>query len=126
MKRHTIQKDLVFAAVSEMDIHPTAEQIYEAIAVKYPGISRGTVYRNLNSLADDGLIRRVQVANAPDRYDHTVYNHAHFMCRQCGKVFDYELSRGVEPDSSLNPGFEVSGYELVFSGRCSLCTAAAE
>ena len=123
MKRHTIQNNLVLEAVRAMDFHPTAQQVYDSIAAGYPGISRGTVYRNLNQLADEGIIRRVQVANAPDRFDHTAYNHAHFKCSNCGAVCDYALSRGVEPEDSLNPGLTVSDYDLVFSGVCSLCGA---
>ncbi len=121
MKRHTIQRDLVLAAVRDMDNHPTAEQIYDSIASQYPGISKGTVYRNLNNLADEDQIRRVQVANAPDRFDHTVCDHAHFRCQKCGEVCDYALLHSIERENELNPGVEVSGYELVFSGICNSC-----
>lgn len=48
--RNTLQESLVFVAVNELRNHATADEIYELIVKKYPGISRGTVYRNLNKL----------------------------------------------------------------------------
>ena len=55
-KRNTIQRQLVIAAVRFLADHPTAEEVYDRITMEYPDISKGTVYRNLNSLVESGLL----------------------------------------------------------------------
>ena len=62
-KRNTIQRQLVISAVRSLSNHPTAEEVYNRIVLDYPDISKGTVYRNLNSLVDSGLLRRVSVSS---------------------------------------------------------------
>ena len=120
MKRNTVQRTLVLETVRSLHNHPTAEEIYDNVLEMCPNISRGTVYRNLNGLADDGEILRVQVANAPDRYDFTVYPHAHFRCKYCGSVYDFRLPESSIPEE-LNEGFNVEDYQLVFCGSCPDC-----
>ena len=105
-----------------MTTHPTADEIYEIVSERCPGISKGTVYRGLNQLAEDGKILRVAIANAPDRYDLTVGDHAHCICNECGRVFDYRLLRDPEIDKS-NGDFNVTSIELVLRGKCSECNA---
>lgn len=60
-KRNTIQRQLVIAAVRFLADHPTAEEVYDRITMEYPDISKGTVYRNLNSLVESGLLSKVSV-----------------------------------------------------------------
>ena len=62
MKRNTIQRQLVIAAVRFLADHPTADEVYERITMEYPDISKGTVYRNLNSLVESGLLNKVSAA----------------------------------------------------------------
>lgn len=99
--------------------------IYEELVADLPTISRATVYRNLNVLADNGLIRRVRIPNSPDRFDHTVENHFHIHCTQCGAVSDVSLTVGEDVSSFLmsgdSHGYEIQGYELVFNGLCPDC-----
>ena len=120
MKRNTVQRTLVLETVRSLHNHPTAEEVYENVQVRCPNISRGTVYRNLGRLADDGDILRVQIANASDRYDFTVEPHAHFRCRHCDRVFDFNLPDTSMP-ANLNEGFCVEDYQLVFCGSCPDC-----
>lgn len=120
-KRNTIQKMLILDAVRSMSNHPTAQEIYGVVCERCPTISKGTVYRNLNALADDGDILRVTVANAPDRYDKTAYEHCHFRCRGCGRVYDFKLPHEVEIDNTLNPDFIAEDYVLLVNGLCSSC-----
>ena len=120
-QRNTRQRQIVLEIIRASCDHLSAEQVYLTARETHPKISRGTVYRNLNNLADEDQIRRVQVANAPDRFDHTVCDHAHFRCQKCGEVCDYALLHSIERENELNPGVEVSGYELVFSGICNSC-----
>ena len=68
-KRNTIQRQLVIAAVRFLADHPTAEEVYDRITMEYPDISKGTVYRNLNSLVESGLLSKVSVPSGADRFE---------------------------------------------------------
>lgn len=120
-KRNTIQRTLVLDAVRGMNTHPTADEVFEAVAAKCPGISKGTVYRNLNALAQQGELLRVPVANAPDRFDHTLGTHCHCRCLTCGNVYDYNLEYEIAFADRLNPDFSATDYELIINGYCKKC-----
>ena len=94
-RRNTMQKDLVRQAVLTMKRHVTAEEVYEYVKKEHPGIGKGTVYRNLGILSEEGSIRRVEVPNGPDRFDFTLRNHYHVRCVRCGEVFVPDLYSGV-------------------------------
>ena len=91
-----------------------------------PGISKATVYRDLNRLADSGEILRVAVANAPDRYDLTARSHAHCRCGECGRVFDYKLRVNPEFDDEGNEGFTASSFDIIVNGTCKECRRIAD
>lgn len=121
--RNTIQRQLVLQAVQAMQNHPTADEIHVQVAGEHPYISKATVYRNLNLLADTGQIRRVTHLNAADRFDFQLKPHYHIICNCCGKVFDVNLpydhtlmARVENPD-----GFVLQGYEITFNGLCPEC-----
>ena len=79
-RRNTIQKDLVRNAVYEMKRHVTANEVYEFIKEEYPTIGKGTVYRNLDILVEEGALRKVEVPDGPNRFDFTLKNHYHVRC----------------------------------------------
>ena len=89
-KRNTIQRQLVIAAVRFLANHPTAEEVYDRITMEYPDISKGTVYRNLNSLVESGLLSKVSVPSGADRFDHILARHYHIKCTECGKFMNVE------------------------------------
>ena len=121
MRRNTVQKTLLLETVCSMTNHPTADEIYEIVSQKCPGISKGTVYRGLNQLAEDGKILRVAIANAPDRYDFTVGSHAHCICNTCGRVFDYKLLCEPRFDPSGKGDFEAVSIDIIVRGVCAEC-----
>ena len=84
-RRNTIQKDLVRNTVYEMRRHVTANEVYEFIKEEYPTIGKGTVYRNLDILVEEGVLRKVEVSDGPNRFDFTLKNHYHVRCIKCGK-----------------------------------------
>lgn len=122
-RRNTKQKELVLNAVNCLMCHATADEVYSYIKEKYPSISKGTVYRNLNVLAEEGKIKRIELPNEADRFDHTVDSHYHIKCIKCGKVYD------VRRDDILNPidlvknknGFDYMDCNIVFKGICPNC-----
>ena len=120
--RFSRQKEMVLNEVLSRCDHPTADEIYTSVRAKCPGISLGTVYRNLNSLVDMGSIRRVGVPGKADRFDRTLEQHNHLYCRECGRVEDVTLD-----ESALNSllvgsaDFELEGYSLTLYGLCPHC-----
>ena len=92
-RRNTIQKDLVRNAVYEMRRHVTANEVYEFIKEAYPTIGKGTVYRNLDILVDEGSLRKVEVPDGPNRFDFILKNHYHVRCIKCGEIFDVDMDQ---------------------------------
>lgn len=122
MERNTIQKNLVLDAVFSLRNHPTAHEIYEYISRKNPTISKGTVYRNLNTLWERGKINRVQLPNTGDIYDFNAQPHYHVICSNCGRLFDVPLQYDGSLIEKVPPcGFEIHNYQLIFSGKCPNC-----
>ena len=122
--RNTIQRMLILDAVNSLDCHPTADEIYAEVSKRCPTVSRGTVYRNLGKLADEGEILRVAVANAPDRFDRKKGAHRHFLCLKCGRVTDFGMPDEIDL-KSLNDGDTggavITGCDIMYSGYCAGC-----
>ena len=121
-RRNSKQRQLVLEAVKARCDHPTADQIYLDVRTQDDKISRGTVYRNLGLLSDEGQISQVRVPSA-DRYDLRQDRHYHLFCTGCGRVFDAPLPYHAEYDAQIGEetGFQVSRHRLVFEGLCSDC-----
>lgn len=123
MTRNTIQAALVLEAVNKLQSHATADEVYQEIARVHPHISRGTVYRNLNRLAEAGEIRRIELSGGADRFDHRCHDHCHVRCEKCGRVFDVDMAfvSGLEKNIRDDHGFLFTGYDIIFRGICPAC-----
>jgi Fe2+ or Zn2+ uptake regulation protein len=118
---------MVFETVQESRSHPTADEIYLRLRADHPRISRGTVYRNLNVLAEQGEVRPVAMPDA-DRFDWRTERHYHLRCKRCGLVVDAPLTYQAEMDNALTDetGFAIDGHVTVFEGLCPRCQVATE
>ena len=123
MRRNTIQRDLVKQAVYDLKSHVTADELYEFLKEKHPSIGRGTVYRNLDVLVEEGKVRRVEVPNDPVRYDFTLQNHYHVKCVECGAVSDVDMDEVTDLIERIRDthGMEFLSYDIVFKGVCGNC-----
>lgn len=122
-KRYSRQRELIYQQLMATDQHPTAEMIYHWLKPENPSLSLGTVYRNLNLLADEGIITRMPFP--VERYDANTEPHPHFRCRVCGGVYDLEglpYDGGLDEAASLSSGHLVERHDLIFSGTCLHCT----
>ena len=120
--RNTIQHKIVYETVLKMHNHPSAEEIYQTIKKEFPHISMGTVYRNLNRLARNGLIQRVELPNDADRFDYQTHKHHHLKCHKCNGIFDIDIN--IDKDISdylITNGHKIESYQLVFNGICNNC-----
>jgi Fe2+ or Zn2+ uptake regulation protein len=122
-KRNTIQKQLVLDAVVKLASHPTADDVYNQVVSMYPNISKGTVYRNLNSLAEDGQLRKISVPDSADRFDATTKPHYHIKCIKCESFYDIEIPYINDIDNRVKSitGYALEGHDIVFKGTCPLC-----
>ena len=120
--RNTIQRDMVFCAVQSLD-HPSAEEVYLAIAARYPTISKATVYRNLRLLVEQGKLRRVALPDSADHYDFTLSRHYHISCKRCGKVVDAEwpYMHSLLEQLPSSHGFLIEEHDLILRGLCPDC-----
>lgn len=123
IKRNTIQRTLVLDAVNQLKCHATADEIYQLIRKDHPSVGRGTVYRNLNQLAENGEIRKLEVPGGADRFDHLCHDHYHVRCAKCGRIFDVEMEymKDLENKITDTHGFEFSGHDIMFKGICPDC-----
>jgi len=120
--RNTKQRTLVLEAVKENLVHPTALDIYKIIRKKDPAISLGTVYRNLNLLADMGQILRIEVPGGADRFDGMYQSHSHAICNSCGCVMDYNFAFDDLNKYLLSrTGFECQDVNITVRGLCKNC-----
>lgn len=122
-KRNTLQRSLVLDAVRRLANHPSAEEVYGQTARLHPEISKATVYRNLNVLAAEGVLRRISVANAADRFDHNTEKHYHLKCTCCGKFSDISIPYMEDLDSEVEraTGYTLSSHAIIFEGLCPAC-----
>ena len=121
MKRYSKQRATVLQTVRETDSHPTAEWVFAQVRDKLPKISLGTVYRNLNLLADQGDLLRIY-DNRHVRYDGNVERHDHFRCDSCGTIYDLEIQLdGVAEALAQQTDLRITGYSLDMSGICPNC-----
>ena len=99
--KYSRQRESIKANLMSRRDHPTADALYASIREKFPNISLGTVYRNLNLLVETGEILKLTCGNGPDHYDGNVTPHYHFVCRDCGQVYDMEVEELAYLNSSV-------------------------
>ena len=122
----TAQRIAVLRAVSAHP-HATADDVLASVRAGIGSISRQAVYDTLATLSDKALLRRIQPAGSPARYeDRAGDNHHHLICRSCRALFDVDCAVGYTPclTASDDHGFEIDEAEVVYWGRCAECRAA--
>lgn len=124
-KRYSPQRDLIYTYVKNSTSHPTAETIYQALKASTPGLSRGTVYRNLGILAQEGQIFRMPFPI--ERYDGDTTPHAHLVCTCCGEVSDLRMPYDIALDETVCQLWhcQIQRHDCYFYGQCSACVGAA-
>lgn len=119
----TAQRIAVLKAVSGRP-HATADDIAIDVRDGIGAISRQSVYDSLSILAEKGLIRRIQPAGSPARYEARAGdNHHHLICRTCGKTADVDCATGHAPclNAPDGHGFLIDEAEVIFWGTCPDC-----
>src|ERR1700719_4585582 len=127
LRRHgvqvTAQRVAVLRAVSDRP-HSTAADIDTAVRAAIGAISLQAVYDALGTLTEKGMIRRIQPARSPARYEDRVGdNHHHLICRTCGRMVDVDCAVGETPclTAADDSGYEIDEAEVIYWGRCPEC-----
>ena len=119
----TAQRLAVLRVVSRLP-HATADEIAAGVRDEIGSISKQGVYDVLSTLAEHGLLRRIQPAGSVARYEDRVGdNHHHLICRVCGTTVDVDCHTGRAPclKASDRAGFQIDEAEVIFWGTCPAC-----
>jgi len=118
-QRYSRQREEILKIVRATKSHPTADWVYEQSRHKIPSISLGTVYRNLNLLADEGIIKRLVFEDGKVRFDGNVDEHHHFVSAKTGKIYDIEKKYSQELVEKLyrDTGFKATSCKIEFFGE---------
>jgi len=121
--RLTKQRSIILEELRSVKTHPTADEVYQMVRQKLPRISLGTVYRNLELMAEHGIIRKIATAGTQKRFDGTAEHHYHIRCERCGRVADLDLppEKSVEVEAQKHTDFTVIDHNLEFVGICPSC-----
>jgi len=122
----TAQRLAVLRAVARHP-HGTADDVDKVVRGELGAVSRQAVYDSLSTLAERGLVRRIQPAGSPARYEDRVGdNHHHLICRSCSQMVDVDCAVGETPclTAADGAGYEIDEAEVIYWGRCPDCVAA--
>lgn len=125
--RITRQRKVILEELLKQNAHPSADEIYHMVRRRMPRISLGTVYRNLEVLANMDKIQKLELSGALKRYDWNTNKHYHIRCVRCDRVDDAPIAplNQLENDLYGATVFEIIGHNLEFTGLCPECSEKA-
>ena len=124
IRKNSKKRSAILELLRQTETHPSAEWIYSRLKPEYPGLSLGTVYRNLSLFKEEGQVASVGTVQGQERFDGNTAPHAHFICERCGKVVD------IMRQPVLDPGYleaveaaagEVPSHQHIVYGLCRDC-----
>lgn len=123
MIRLTTQRQIILEELSKVKTHPTASELYDMVRKRLPRIGLGTVYRNLELMAESGMILKIEVGGTQKRFDATTDDHYHIRCSICGKVDDIDVPvvKELVAQAATATPYVILGHHVEFTGVCSAC-----
>jgi len=121
--RLTSQRQVILEELKKVKSHPTANEIYDMVRKRLPRIGLGTVYRNLDLLAERGIINKLEVCGEQKRFDGNTSPHYHIRCNHCNRVEDIFIERDIELEKNAASccNYKILDHHVQFSGICSKC-----
>lgn len=121
--RKSQQRERILQSLRETKNHPTAESLYLQLKKEIPGLSLGTVYRNLKVLLDQGLVQKLPFGSGQDRFEAKIPPHYHLVCEQCGVVKDFDMAEytSINKQAAAQSDFKISRHRIDFFGLCKKC-----
>lgn len=123
--RMTPQRHAILAYLLKTMTHPTADEIYKALAPRFPSMSVATVYNNLKVFIEVHLVREMTYGDHSSRFDADMSDHYHALCEECGKLvdFNYKPLDDLEKTAGIETGFLVKSHRVEVYGLCADCAA---
>jgi Fur family ferric uptake transcriptional regulator len=120
--RTTKQRKIILDELCKVKTHPTVDEVYDIVRKRLPRISLGTIYRNLEMLAEQGKIKKLEIDNQRMRFDGNTDAHSHIRCIICSSVDDIEIEpKVIWEEDSLESGYQILGNKVEFFGKCPKC-----
>ena len=125
--KYSRQRESIKEYLNRSCEHPTADTVYMSVRQEFPNISLGTVYRNLNLLADLGEAIKITTPNGGVHFDGRTEPHYHFHCNHCGNVIDLNLEELNCINEAAGKNFEgvIESHTMMFYGTCKDCLKKA-
>ena len=123
MIRLTTQRQIILEELAKVKTHPTASELYDMVRKRLPRIGLGTVYRNLELMADSGMILKLEVGGTQKRFDATTAAHYHIRCAGCGRVDDINMPviKDLVAEAGATTAYTIIGHHIEFTGICNVC-----
>ena len=123
MIRLTTQRQIILEELAKVKTHPTASELYDMVRKRLPRIGLGTVYRNLELMADSGMILKIEVGGTQKRFDAITDSHYHIRCSSCGKVDDIDVpvTKDLVTQAADTTAYQILGHHVEFTGICGDC-----
>lgn len=124
----TRQRGAILDALRRVVTHPTADELHAMVRESMPHVSLGTVYRNLETMSERGLVRKLNTAGQQMRFDGNTVSHYHIRCNKCGRVDDVavELVDGLDQAAGEASGYAITSHSIEFEGICPDCAKAGD
>jgi Fur family ferric uptake transcriptional regulator/Fur family peroxide stress response transcriptional regulator len=118
----SLQRIAILDYLKEHRTHPSAEDVYAALSPGMPTLSKTTVYSTLRLFADSGAILMLTIDGRNANFDYDTSQHAHFLCRKCGRIFDYRSPFGQSGYQGISDsGFMIEEAHVYYHGVCRDC-----
>lgn len=120
----TYQRMAILESLSEGRAHVTAQEVFEAVNVRYPEIGFATVYRFLRKMAEQNLVTEVRMGGLPARYELTPrQHHDHLTCVRCGQIVEFESLEieSLQEQVARAHNFRLTHHVLELYGECPRC-----
>jgi Fur family peroxide stress response transcriptional regulator len=126
--RMTPQRHAILAFLLNTMTHPTADEIYKALAPRFPSMSVATVYNNLKVFIEVALVREMTYGDHSSRFDADMSDHYHAHCEECGKLVDfaYKPLNDLEIAAGQETGFLVKSHRVEVYGVCAQCASVQQ
>lgn len=118
----SMQRIAIMEYLMEHRTHPSADEIYTELSPSMPTLSKTTVYNTLKLFSEQGAALMLTIDERNANFDADTSQHAHFLCKQCGKIYDLPFSKEVKTVEGLQmDGHEVREMHYYYKGVCKEC-----
>lgn len=118
----SMQRIAIMEYLMEHRTHPSADEIYTKLSPTMPTLSKTTVYNTLKLFSEQGAALMLTIDERNANFDADTSQHAHFLCKKCGQIYDLPFSKEVKAVEGLQmDGHEVREMHYYYKGICKKC-----